>query len=561
MSIVLPKASRGYRYPRLFHVEMNDFDVERLLPSLFYLVVTRGRQRGRGSSNDPKDIERYTGALARHPSVENFDSAEGRRLLEQWVRTAVVKIGRAGRGRREEQMEYVQPLTLLAYKPGFPAQTSRQRDVHTFLYGLLLERIRECDSAAAPKQDLAGLFQVAFGAGVHLDGAPTYDGRYDGSSSIDLQTLLCLYFLDGFEISEAAARVSDLGKEPALPAAARVLADDVLLFVLAYKDRMPPLELTRALMALIAFGLFVYTVRLHRATNELTRTGELPAAMRTENGLAGDSEIYADFTRERGGPSDELARACTERDLEELRRYFASSLRLRTIDRFVELRPEIKTWLDEHPTPVALQHLHELASDGRVQARAESEIEQIRFESVQAAGDGDTAAIEAAIQTTLRHNPGDALGAAVELLVVAQEKRATQNLVSWYWSVAGLGKRFGFLSGNLRGRRNWRYAMSDDLLDALVQRALIHELGPDGLADVRVRDRLRLSEFLDFLAERYGVLVDRPPDFLDDAHARAAASRNLEALRRRLRQMGFFEELSDDFNAQYLRNPEPVGST
>ena len=46
MKIVLPKEIRGYHFPRIFTVEMNDFDIERLLPTLFYLVITSGRGRG-----------------------------------------------------------------------------------------------------------------------------------------------------------------------------------------------------------------------------------------------------------------------------------------------------------------------------------------------------------------------------------------------------------------------------------------------------------------------------------------------------------------------------------
>src|SRR3954467_5524458 len=106
MKLVLPKASRGYSFPRLFTVEMNDFDVERLLPSVFFLVVTRGRQRGR-NLNDPRDLRRYVEALAQHPKVDNFDSEGGRRLLERWSRASVVRMGRAGRARRDEQMEFV----------------------------------------------------------------------------------------------------------------------------------------------------------------------------------------------------------------------------------------------------------------------------------------------------------------------------------------------------------------------------------------------------------------------------------------------------------------------
>jgi hypothetical protein len=60
------------------------------------------------------------------------------------------------------------------------------------------------------------------------------------------------------------------------------------------------------------------------------------------------------------------------------------------------------------------------------------------------------------------------------------------------------------------------------------------------------------------LERRYGVLVDRPPSFLDSSQNRAAGKANLEALKRRLRQMGFFSALSDDFTAQYLRLPQEL---
>lgn len=96
MRIILPKASRGVYFDRLFQVEMNDFDVERLLPSLFYLVVTRGRQRG-GRVNKPQDFETYLQLLLRHPRIEGFNDDAGRRLLDRWVRSSIVRIGRVGR--------------------------------------------------------------------------------------------------------------------------------------------------------------------------------------------------------------------------------------------------------------------------------------------------------------------------------------------------------------------------------------------------------------------------------------------------------------------------------
>ena len=97
--------------------------------------------------------------------------------------------------------------------------------------------------------------------------------------------------------------------------------------------------------------------------------------------------------------------------------------------------------------------------------------------------------------------------------------------------------------------------MSDDLLTTLVQVAMVEDPTND-MAHVTARPAIRLGEFVDFLERRYGVIVNRAPAFLNDASSRTAAGANFEAFKRRLRQMGFFQALSDDFNAQYLQTPD-----
>ena len=141
MKPIIPKALRGYSFDRLIGVEFNDFDVERLLPSLFYITVTRGRQVAK-RVNSEKELSTYVEALRQHKRMQGFDGDNGRRLLDRWVRSTIVKMGRMGSSRRDEQIQYIQPLTLLSYKSGFPASISRQRRVHQFLYSLFLRVLR-----------------------------------------------------------------------------------------------------------------------------------------------------------------------------------------------------------------------------------------------------------------------------------------------------------------------------------------------------------------------------------------------------------------------------------
>src|SRR6266566_939872 len=74
------------------------------------------------------------------------------------------------------------------------------------------------------------------------------------------------------------------------------------------------------------------------------------------------------------------------------------------------------------------------------------------------------------------------------------------------------------------------------------------------LSQQRIRP-IRLQEFLAFLEEHYGIVIDRPPDMFKGAEYAAAARDNLRAMLDRLRQMGIFRDLSDDFTAQRLHAP------
>ena len=106
----------------------------------------------------------------------------------------------------------------------------------------------------------------------------------------------------------------------------------------------------------------------------------------------------------------------------------------------------------------------------------------------------------------------------------------------------------GLLTGTAKSRPSWRYAPSNDLLAVLVQVAAAR-LSQQGV------ESIRLQEFLHFLEQRYGILIDRPPDTFKGTEYIAAAHENLRAMQNRLRQMNIFRDLSDDFTIQRLHPP------
>ena len=79
MKVKLPKDLKGTKFPKVFTIEMNDFDIDIFLPTLFHTILAGGRGRVK-RTNDPKDIQKYIEALALHPALHDFNDRTGRKV-------------------------------------------------------------------------------------------------------------------------------------------------------------------------------------------------------------------------------------------------------------------------------------------------------------------------------------------------------------------------------------------------------------------------------------------------------------------------------------------------
>lgn len=537
----LPKDTRGFGFPRLIEIDLNDFAMERILSDVFYLAVSGGRNRGK-SPNDAKAIATYGERLSQHPRIEGFDDPAAARMLDQWVRAAVIKTSRATRKLTGEQIDYLLPQSLAVYKAGFP-DNYRQRNVPGFLYEAMISALpTEDDTDAAA--DLRTLFTRAFGQGVAIGDAPRYSPAYDGQTQLDIHSLLTLAYLDGFEPVLASAHRMRRPHTAALPAQATAIGRRLTRFLAAYAGTIPSAALARAFVAITNLELFVYTMKLFYATPALVRTGEIPPAMR--GAPTSDPELYCDFSTSRGGESEALAKACVERDLEALSAFSYALIYLRTIEKYCGHTKAMDDELAQLGpiTPEYLLRLRELANHPRVLQWAQLAWERIRDETVKVYGAEMEAAVLSQFEAT-RAGSATELDLVVDLLV-SEQKRHIAHLTAWYQSAAGLRSTYGILAGAPRSRTSWRYAISDDLLANLVLLAHADDAGDE---------RLSLQDFLEYLERSYGLIIDRPPRLAEDTSSRAAARENLAGMKRKLREMDFFSELSDDFAAQYLTPP------
>ncbi len=552
MRVKLPRDLAGTKLDELFVVEMNDFDVEMLLPALFWLVRSGGRDRA--TRTDTKDIIGRTTALAGHPKLKGFLDESGIRLLDKWVRTSIIETSTVGRAHKAEQIAYIRPLSFLSYKPSFPAQTSRMRQVHHFLYGLLTTLLtRDPRDRGVVQGIFDALITRTFARGVELGQGASKDGRYDGHTPLDLEVLLQLYYLDGFDAPRESNRSARPPAPPACAFAAQSLAWDIAGFLTVYSGRVPPQILARYLICLLNFELLIYTLRLMKATNTLVVQGEVPPEFDPRSQELTPLELYVDLTQIRGSRSDTLANECVNRHLEEMENFFHSVLKLRTLNRYVEGNRDLKREIGPKVGGEYLTTLWGLREHPDIRADARSDEREIE-KLFRGEGDDDTS-LPLDVQAILEHPDLDVLSRVSELLVLLQRKSGLRNILKWYGDVGGLRRSDGILRGNERGRRVWRYVLSDLLLETLVQLAVLSPEAQRQSGDPRPAPEPRsitLAAFLTFLQERFGILIDTPPSFDHSVEATAAAKDNFTALKQRLRQMGLFLDLSDDFNAQRI---------
>ena len=96
-----------------------------------------------------------------------------------------------------------------------------------------------------------------------------------------------------------------------------------------------------------------------------------------------------------------------------------------------------------------------------------------------------------------------------------------------------------------------RFVMGSRLLEVLLQIAVLESTG----SGFSTRE-IRIDELLAFLRERYGLYVDRLPPGdgfgAPDIDDLAALRANVEHFRNRLREVGFFRDLSDAFVTQTI---------
>ena len=139
----------------------------------------------------------------------------------------------------------------------------------------------------------------------------------------------------------------------------------------------------------------------------------------------------------------------------------------------------------------------------------------------------------------------------VEILVKEKGPYQYKYHLQFIDSVSQKNNERGFLAQGRSRKHPRRYVLGTRLLETLVQIQVL-----DREEDKFITRSLSIEELMENLRERYGLIINGQNEerFKDaDLHTNIAFKENVEAFKLKLRQIGFYNDLSDAYILQKIR--------
>jgi hypothetical protein len=242
-------------------------------------------------------------------------------------------------------------------------------------------------------------------------------------------------------------------------------------------------------------------------------------------------DIFVDLTNGQDIECDRMAKEKVASHHDVMFRYFRSHYKLKKVDEFASTFPGYNGSLEE-----LMKFFQHTDLDGYF---------RVKLGEVTSVDDTEEEDPEIRAIVDLGMSPLDTF---VEIVTQKTFNTRSRNHKSLLASLCGLGRENGFLMGG-RGRKR-KYVFGNELLELLVQLAVVDYKPKKGVFITRP---IVITDFVEWLKSRYGILIDRNNGAEDSPERSKALENNYTALKSRLRQLGFYVDLSDASNSQVIR--------
>jgi hypothetical protein len=532
---------KEFRTPKTTYIDFKHIEMDRVLTMLFPRLKYDGYASRRPPRGGNLTVEAFMDDFLEHPEwFAGFDRFP--QVVYRWIETDLMDV--VNRGKANQAVAAPRPLHGNTYKFR-NAKHTRDYGAAEQIYGMLYYARK--GKGQATRDALRHFF---------FPGVDLVTDRYDPSASVDVETQAILR-LDHQVTQDMKDSREPSRFQPLCIGQADIMADDILR-LLAYEPYIPRTVLVDYLKTLMAFHLALYHLKLlqmlpklvkQRSGNDLCTTKECPINPGLDNALEGCPyrvALVVDLGNVNNPHMAELARRSTDRFYRQIPAFVQANFVVKKLDEMAEYLCK-KT--GKLATPGGgvfgvgdLVSLLKPEHDADRQAYFKFRLASLIEES--SSGNED-------VDPEIREVTAMGLGefeSFIEILMAYRGKYHRQYITECLDSLLLKNKENGLLAQSRTQGSPRRFVLGSKLLEVLLQVAVLTQDGGRF-----VTREVRIEELLAFLRNRYGLHIDRLPEGAQANSSildRRALRLNLEAFKRRLREIGFYEDLSDAYVTQ-----------
>lgn len=512
---ILSREEKAFREPSIFAVDMKSVTLDNVLVNLFMLMRNNGARiklklANKKSFHDINSLkDSYFKLLEDRGEILGATEHPG--AIESWLRSSLVNM--VFRGKAKENVSALRPLHLESYRI---RNQKHARDYNTAdqVYIMISQRPEVADA-------LKSYMSVGWdNISKQLVDNPTLD--------VDTAGLLRLIRLVGVDTKPASSAIAI---KPLLQKQADLFCDDILR-LLAYQNSIPRSVFIDYLKILTGFHLSLYLFKLIHLLPKMVESGEI---IETD-----DWNMVVDLTNRLESEVSSLAVADMQRQLDGMLNYIRASYTIKCVKDVAD--PADKSISNilriiKNPTP-------EIESDFKSQLRRIKE--NYRKDS-----DEDAETHIADLEEYLQYEDTSMQKYIQCLMKVGATYQMKYGLQ--FIDKATMKNTESALMIDGRSRKHPRRgALGSKLLEVLVQLLVLTPKEGGGFTS----NPLSIRQLIKNLRDRYGLVIDGSdePRFADaDVKTHMAFKTNVDALKSKLRQIGFYTDLSDASSLQKIR--------
>lgn len=512
MAIKTDKEHRRFRNELIFTPDAKAIRLENTLVNLFMLLKHNGSRAkarvGRGDITVDTIKQKFVqyDAKGLTQGASQYEDA-----LEWWIRNNLLNL--VYRGKEQEKVSSLKPIHLNSY---VVRNAKHTRDYNS------AEQVYLMLKGDSVKEELLTFLNMGW------DGV---SNQVDAQQPLDVDSLGVLRIA---QIAKASADGKELLEhvQPLLPQQAQLFCDDVHR-VLQYQHIIPRQVMMEYLKVLTGFHLALYLMTLIENLPEMVRTGDMTSVR--------PISFVLDLTDD---PASKVAQFAVEDAA-----YFYDGLQdyIRSI--FV-INAALRYNRADFNSSASLVPAFDLLRNPSTEffawckAKADHLVESVDEEN------------RGLLEEILAFEDNN-LDQYIELILKSRFKFHHYYHGQMLDAFTQKNSEEGFLAQGRSRKHPRRFVLGSKLLEVLIQ-ILVLRPGETGFYS----EPLSIEQLIHTLRERYGMVINglEEPRFAGaDVQTHQAFKENLEAFKQKLRNIGFYNVLSDAYIMQKIRPRYPIG--